>query len=94
MENQHSKILSFEEFLNKGSEMDQMPNDMAPETPELPAHDGDPAGDASVSGDLELVDGPAATVEPTGDDQATSEVPAEGEPTEETPEDGANEEDK
>jgi hypothetical protein len=75
MENQNSKILSFEEFLNKGSEM---PADMdTQEVPELPAHDGDPAGDAPVASDMELVDGPAATVEPAEGDEATAEMPAE-----------------
>jgi hypothetical protein len=85
MENQNSKILSFEEFLNKGSEM---PADMdTQEVPELPAHDGDPAGDAPVASDMELIDGPAAEVEPTTGDEATAEMPAEETPAEEPTED-------
>lgn len=77
MENTSSKILSFEEFLNQGSpaEMPQMGDDsidVAEIPAELPAEDGDPAGDMPVTTDVELVDGPVAELpaaeEPTGEE--------------------------
>ena len=76
MEKSNSKILSFEEFLNQGAEVDTtMAND---ELPEIPAADGDPAGDAPVASDMELVDGTAAPIEGSEDGEtATAEVPAE-----------------
>ena len=65
MENTSSKILSFEEFLNQETpaEMPQMGDDsgeVAEIPAELPAADGDPAGDMPVLTDVELVDGPVA----------------------------------
>jgi hypothetical protein len=78
MENQSSRILSFEEFVNT---KDEMPASAATsEVPaEMPAVDGDPAGDAPVETDMELVDGPAAPIEPSGDgEEASADLPVEG----------------
>jgi len=52
MKNTSSKILSFEEFLNRGAQ-DELPA-------ELPTADGKPADDMPVLSDVELVNGPTA----------------------------------
>jgi hypothetical protein len=66
MENPGSKILSFEEFMQQGSSAEPIaPNmDMPTEVPaEIPAQDGDPAGDMPVVSDVELVDGGSADMQ-------------------------------
>lgn len=84
MDTNTHKILSFEEFMNKPTEAPEteMPG-AEPTNTEVPAHDGDPAGDMPVTADLQLVDGPSGDVEPelngTEGSEGGEETPAEGE---------------
>lgn len=84
METPNHKILSFEEFLNQKPEAGH--NDMpaeTPEMPELPTADGDPAGDAPVSTDVELVDGPNGEVK-AENESAEEVIPGEEIPAEDS----------
>lgn len=84
MENQNSKILSFEEFLNQGDQ--HQADDTNQEMPELPAADNDPAGDAPIVDDLEIATDPVEELAATEDDTLQDEPVSEEEEEEFLPE--------